>query len=209
MLHQRLFPQFAERHWARVNLDALARFDFPDESRIRADNPLNDPEKCTEWIKGIHKQLGADFSFGGYLEDRSHLWRGHYQEDAGSFLHLGIDYNVPAGTEVFSVGDLVVHEVWTDPDQDGGWGGRVILQVVDSHFYVIYSHLDPSLLPGRGAILKSGERIGLVGRPEVNGGWYPHLHLQCCDGEPPADLDGYAAGSLSEVKHYPDPEEAL
>ncbi len=208
MLHGRLFPQLADRKWGTLDLNALARADFPGPGRARGDNPLNDPEVCRRWVERLHERSGIEFSFGGYLEDRSHLWRGHYQEATGRFVHLGVDYNVPAGIEVFAPCPLVVQEVQADPDQDGGWGGRVILRVPWSDLLVILAHLEHDPLPSDGAVLESGARIGIVGRAGVNGGWFPHLHVQCIRGDLPEDLDGYACASPDLRERFPDPEEA-
>ena len=209
MLHRRLFPQLADRRWGSIDLDALARIDFPGSGRARGDNPLNDPEVCRRWVERLHERMGVESSFGGYLEDRSHLWRGHYQEASGRFVHLGVDSNVPAGTEVFAPCPLVVHEALADPDQDGGWGGRVITRLPGSDMFVIFAHLEHDSLPNEGAELATGARVGVVGRPQVNGGWFPHLHVQCVRGALPEDLDGYASASSGLGERFPDPEEAI
>ncbi|WP_161602587.1 hypothetical protein [Tautonia marina] len=209
MLYRRLFPQLADREWQALDLDALARTDFPGPGRARGDNPLNDPEVCRRWVERRQERAGVEFSFGGYLEDRSHLWRGHYQESTGRFVHLGVDYNVPAGTEVFAPCPLVVQEVWADPDQDGGWGGRVIVRMPGSDLFLIFAHLEHDPLPFGGEQWATGVRVGGVGRAEVNGGWFPHLHVQCIRGALPEDLDGYAMASPDLRERFPDPEEAI
>jgi murein DD-endopeptidase MepM/ murein hydrolase activator NlpD len=209
MLHRKLFPQLADRRWGSIDLDALARIDFPGSGRARGDNPLNDPEVCREWVERLHERMGVESSFGGYLEDRSHLWRGHYQEASGRFVHLGVDYNVPAGTEVFAPCPMVVHETRADSDQDGGWGGRVISRVPGTDLLVIFAHLEHGPLPTEGTELVTGARVGVVGRVEVNGGWFPHLHVQCVRGELPKDLDGYACASTGLGEQFPDPEDSI
>ena len=167
MLHRKLFPQLADRRWGSIDLDALARIDFPGSGRARGDNPLNDPEVCRGWVERLHERMGVESSFGGYLEDRSHLWRGHYQEASGRFVHLGVDYNVPAGTEVFAPCPLVVHEARADPDQDGGWGGRVIFRVPGSDLFVILAHLEHVSAPDRRG--RTGDRGEGRGRRAVRG----------------------------------------
>lgn len=209
MLHRKLFPPLADRKWGSLDLDTLARIDFPGSGRSFGDNPLNDAEVCRRWVERLHEREGVEFSFGGFLEDRSHLWRGHYQEASGRFTHLGVDYNVPAGTEVFAPCPLVVHEVRADPDQDGGWGGRVISRRPGSGLFVIFAHLEHDPLPPEGEELATGARVGAVGRPEVNGGWFPHLHVQCVRGELPEDLDGYAGASTGPGEQFPDPEDSI
>lgn len=214
MLYQRLFPQLANRSWGTVDLDARARIDYPGESRRRTDNPLNDPYVCGQWVEQLHKQLAIEFSFGGYMENRSHLWRGHYQEATRDFVHLGVDYNVPAGTAVAAVRPWIVYDSRVDYEQDGGWGGRVICKHPEAEFYVIYAHLEHGSIVPKETQLKEGQQVGIVGNSDVNGGWFPHLHVQCIagrivlssEGELAFLLDGYAV-PLHE--RFPDPETVL
>jgi murein DD-endopeptidase MepM/ murein hydrolase activator NlpD len=208
MIFQKLFPQLAGRKWECVNLDALARIDFPGLGRTREANPLNDPAACARWIDRLHERLGVDFTYGGYLEDRSHLWRGHYQEALGRFIHLGVDYNVPAGTDVFAARRMKVQEVKKDEDQDGGWGGQIIFLLPETDLYVIYAHLEHTDLPAVGRTFEEGEKVGVVGSSSVNGGWFPHLHVQCVAGALPDGVDGYAAPSADLHLRFPNPDAA-
>lgn len=210
LLARALFPQLSGKRWAIVDLNARAKRDCPGRSRRFNDNPLNDPKKCSDWLDQVHEYLGVDFSYGGYLEDRSHLWRGHYQdqEKSGKFIHLGIDYNVPKNTDVYAPIPLTVHEIWADPCSQGGWGGRVILNIPGTKIFVLYGHLDPTSLPAVGTALQSGDRVGIIGGADVNGGWFPHLHIQCNAGELPADLhelDGYETKRCADTCRYPNP----
>ena len=74
-----IFPALAGRRWVGANLDAIARIDFPATDH---GNPLNDPWFCDHWVGEVATRLGADHSWGGWLEDRAHLWRGHYLPEA-------------------------------------------------------------------------------------------------------------------------------
>ena len=103
-----IFPALAGRRWVGADLDAIARVDFPATDY---GNPLNDPWFCDRWVCEVATRLGADHSWGGWLEDRAHLWRGHYLPE-GCAIHLGIDLNVPAGTTVLApVSGEVMHAV--------------------------------------------------------------------------------------------------
>jgi hypothetical protein len=83
---------------ARANLDALARVAFP---LTVEPNPLNDPAFYDNWVDQVATRLDADHCWGGWLEDRAHLWRGHYLPD-GCTIHPGIDLNVPTATAVLA-----------------------------------------------------------------------------------------------------------
>lgn len=63
-------------------------------------NPLLDPTICEEFVAWVHERHGATWSFGGYLEDRTQLWKDSYLDSAGSAIHAAIDVNIPAGTVV-------------------------------------------------------------------------------------------------------------
>jgi murein DD-endopeptidase MepM/ murein hydrolase activator NlpD len=207
-----IFPGLTGNRWTRVDLDALARAEFPDTA---TSNPLNDPWTCDSWVRTVTARLGADHSWGGWLEDRSHLWRGHYLPPGGA-IHLGIDLNVPAGTTVLTpLGGVVVHAA---PCRalGGGWGGWFVLRADtprDGAAYLLFAHLAHRGLPQRGQTFAERAPVGVVGMPDENGGWYPHLHLQALSEAaweavqhaPDTLLDGYGYASDSLRHLFPDP----
>lgn len=208
MLAQRIFPQLRGK-WANVSLDAFAKFSMP-QSHHNFPNPLLDPVYCSKWVDHVHKIVGCDHSQGGYLEDRRHLWRGHYIP-ADAAIHYGIDYNVSAGIEVHALSDCTLIHLFNDYDKRGGWGGRLTFQQDDGKVY-LYAHVAHwGLLTKVGKKYKAGDLVGFVGSAPGNGNWYPHLHLQCIDFEYTtlADVDGY--GKLDDVLKlaYPDPNVVL
>ena len=207
-----IFPALAGRRWAWVDLDARARACFPATGGA---NPLNDPDFCDRWVRDVAAGQGADHCWGGWLEDRAHLWRGHYLPE-GCTTHLGIDLNVPAGTQVLApVAGEVMHAV---PCRalGGGWGGWFVLradQPVAGAAYVLLGHLAHAGLPAPGMRVARGTPVGVIGTPAENGGWYPHLHLQALSAEawqavahaPDALLDGYSYPHLPLARLFPDP----
>ncbi len=108
-------------------------------------------------------------------------------------IHLGIDYNVPEGTLVSCPIDGKVSHVMHDHDPIGGWGGRIIIRSEHSNNYLLLAHLDEEGLPLRmeGQPIKKGDPLGIVAKPERNGGWYPHLHAQGINADMVRDPDGY------------------
>jgi murein DD-endopeptidase MepM/ murein hydrolase activator NlpD len=207
-----IFPALADRRWARANLDALARVEFPAGAEP---NPLNDPGFCDRWVSAVATRLGAEHCWGGWLEDRAHLWRGHYLPE-GCTIHLGIDLNVPAATTVLApISGEVMHAV---PCRalGGGWGGWCVLRAdapEEGAEYVLLGHLAHAGLPRAGTHLARGTPVGIIGTHEENGGWYPHLHLQAMSGEaweavqhaPDALLDGYGYADASLSRLFPNP----
>jgi len=202
------FPELSNKTWTEVNLDALSRLEFNGSS-----NPLIDPQQCDDWVRRIAKGLGVDYTYGGYLEDRSHLWRKHYLPP-GHQLHLGIDYNVPAGTKVAVLADAEVVHTARDCSF-GGWGGLIVFRFDTPPYagadYLYYGHLAWDGMAVAGQKVKAGDVIGHVGKPHENGMWFPHIHVQLVSermmklakGNPEA-VDGYMPPPVPK-EDFPDP----
>ncbi len=156
----------ASIRWRKRDIErrALCSFADPDVSFA-----MHDEE---------NKLMGVDWTFGGWLEDRSDIWADTYLKKEKLFLHLGVDSYVPAGTEVFAVLDGKIVYAGNDTDI-GGWGRHVIQMVLycDQVHALIYGHLHKNLECKKGDIRK-GQPIGWVGDKHHNGQWAPHLHLQ-------------------------------
>lgn len=173
-----IFPTLIDSIWSEVNLGEESLLNYPKNDDI---NPLLDPQFCNEWIKGIANKIGADFTWGGHFEDRKHLWRGYY-DSSPKVTHLGIDYNVPSGTPVTVPRDCEVVHSWADDCIHNGWGGRLILKLAESWEnapYLLLGHLSHTNLPVIGDKFLAGEIVAKTGIPIENGGWFPHLHVQC------------------------------
>jgi murein DD-endopeptidase MepM/ murein hydrolase activator NlpD len=145
-------------------------------------NPLLDPGICEEFVSWVHKRHGARWSFGGYLEDRTELWRGSYLDPAGSAIHAAIDVNVPAGTPVRTgvFGKVVLAD--SDAPLVGGWGSHVIIEPNDFPFVFLFGHLGPDL-PSVGENTSPDTLIGSIGASPDNGVWFAHLHFQAVERE--------------------------
>lgn len=204
----RIFPDLAGKKWAEVNLDQLAQRDFPG-----GENPLLDAAKCDAWVQKIAREHKADYTFGGWLEDRAHLWRGHYLPP-GPQAHLGVDYNVPDGVRVALCLDGEVVHIGRD-GQWGGWGGVLVFRLdhppVKGADYLYYGHLAWDDTVKLGQKLKAGDIVGKTGQPHQNGQWFPHLHVQMVSaakmegtGGNPLNVDGYMPPPVPP-EDFPDP----
>jgi Peptidase family M23 len=169
-----IFPTLEDKSWGYFNMGELARQDFPD---VEKPNPLLNYAFTAEWKKSIAKNLKTEHIWGGYLEDRTHLWRGLY-DNPEAIIHLGVDYNVPAGTPTITPVNATIVHVFADDSLVNGWGGRIIMASRDVPF-LIYGHLIHDTLPVVGQEFRAGEVVGYIAGPEENGGWVPHLHVQC------------------------------
>lgn len=177
-------------------------------------NPLLDPRVSDEMVQAVHRAYGVLFTYGGWLEDRSVKLKGTYLDASGNYVHLGIDVNVPAGTLVAldHIGEVV--HISDDHPEEGGWGPRVIVRLLEKPVYLVYGHLD-YLICHVGDILTPNMIFAECGSSVRNGGWFPHVHVQVI----PAyryeklalndfrDLDGY--GHPSDIdrlaRENPDP----
>ncbi len=205
-----LFPTLSGSTWEHVDLDAEARAAFG----VTGTNPLLDPDACAAFVDRIARRLGCDHTYGGYLEDRSTLWRGHYHRP-GHTLHLGVDYNVPAGTPVAAAADATIVRVARDPDGDGGWGGVVFARLdipYRSATHVVYGHLAHRGLPSEGDRMRGGMPFATIGVAAENGGWFPHLHVQCftdavaaSHGHALEAMDGYGPVDAPGWRSAPNP----
>jgi len=176
-----------------------------------------------KFLNALHKREDVGYSFGGYLEDRANLWAGSYMEGSGKEVHLGIDVNAPAGTNVAPAYDCKIAKIIHDPEQDGGWGSVIIFELDKpigdiSHF--IYAHLSKEFIyTGEGDHVKAGQAVGCLGKTHENGGWYEHLHVQAMTKEAwkmveargdMSAFDGYDSMPMGEQHHLsPDPAPLL
>ena len=152
-------------------------------SKVEEPSPFLRPDIMQHAIDEYHARAGIQWSFGGYLEDRTHLRRGGQFQ--GEILHAGLDMNLPVGTPVRCTKGGVVHLIGDDATSQGGWGPYVVIEVVEPKTqekeHIMYAHLV-------GISAKIGERvepnaiIGTVGTPPRNGGRWSHLHIQVIKG---------------------------
>lgn len=200
ILGKLLFPQL-HGVWGEVNLNDIA-IDLTRLLGVKESdaNPFLDPHYCDLWKEFLHKMMRVDYSWGGYMEDRSTLWRGHYHFP-GRFTHLGIDFYVPLGTAVHLPTRATLVESVIDNDRHGGWGGKVVFKVGD--WYFLLAHLK-DLADGVGKEYSASAVVGSVAEPERNGGWSPHLHVQCMR-KHELTVDGYAANYDGIERDFPDP----
>jgi len=209
MLAKSLFLDFSELKWVKINLAKDSAIPLLKGHP----NPLLNPSTCEKWVKALTAIHNASFTYGGYLENREELWRGSYLKGGGAY-HLGVDYNVPDGTWIYSCWDGEIVDRWEDPDKEFGWGGRLIIKTADK--YVVLGHLQIYSSPRIGCQIKQGELIGVTAHPLWNGDWYPHLHLQYLSLEcferyslRLTELDGYSRMYDGIEKDYPNPEEKV
>lgn len=200
-----LFPELDVTRFALVNLNDEAK-EWLGQRSVAEVNPLLDPMVCQAFINDCHLRLGVDFSYGGWLEDRRVIWRGSYLDDDCRYIHLGVDFNVPAGTSIMSDKMYTVIRIDSDYPEEFGWGTRVFLQEPSADVIMIFAHLDPSPFLRVGIVIQPGDLLGSIGMAPSNGHWFSHLHVQVIDAEHYTkllnndlrDLDGY--GRIEDIE---------
>lgn len=189
--------------WKKLNLN--------EEAKKCPDVDYSNPKKCDEWMQKLHKKYGVDYSYGGFLEDRSFIWKDHYNVKEGLFIHEGADFNVSKNTEVFLFDNGEVVEIIRDIKMHGGWGNAVVFWIPKIEKYVIYAHMDKKLYVSLNSKYKKGQKIGTIGGPSQNGHYFPHLHLQFMDKKFASkykrffDIGGYSANGDKMLKNLYDP----
>lgn len=217
-----LFPALQGKPMCRIDLDREAEQWLARQNLTLADgNPLLDPAVCQRLLDDVHRRHNVAWSYGGYLEDRRHVWRGSYLDRTESYVHLGVDFHVAQGTAVVAEFDADIAMVEKDPDNDGGWGERIFLRPAPAvagpparDVLLIYAHLQ-NVAVRPGVHLHPGTLLAEVGGPPHNGNWSPHLHVQAIQRAMFADillnrfteLDGYGRRDrLDELsRQFPDP----
>lgn len=212
-----VFPELAQAPCGELALDALAVEWRKHCPGAKAANPFLDPVFCRDVIGQAQRARGWEWSYGGYLEDRRHVWAGSYLDRTGNYIHLGLDLNAPSGTLVAATCQARVMLIDTDSDQAGGWGTRIFLapsQPDREPLLLIYAHIR-AVRCQVGQTVLPGEIVAAVDDPPSNGNWYPHLHVQAIRKtlfeeiltERFEELDGYGPPSLvaSLRDDYPDP----
>ena len=203
-----LFPYLVGKWKTNICLNKYAKMIYADMdwSNVFATNPFLNHNLFGEWINLLHKTLGVDYSWGGWLEDREEILDGTYLL-SGHKTHLGVDFWVPLHSTVYLPKTGILVQARYDPDTNGGWGGQAIYEI--DGLYVIFGHL--TALPDKseiGKTHKAGSIVGTVADVDGSGGWYPHLHLQCMKKFEP-DVDGYSKRHPFIMDTFPDPVKFL
>ena len=101
-------------------------------------------------------------------------------------VHIGIDVGAPHGTPIHAPISGTVHSL-RDNDAPGDYGPTVVLEHRSAEhptFWTLYGHLNHATLErlAVGQPVAAGDLLGWLGDVSVNGGWWPHVHVQViCD----------------------------
>jgi 4-aminobutyrate aminotransferase-like enzyme/Ser/Thr protein kinase RdoA (MazF antagonist) len=141
-----------------------------------------DTNRGRSFRDALHAALAriGNVAIGRYGEDRS-----IYDASDGPerrTLHHAIDLYAPAGTPVLAPLPGRIAMIGNDTSVDG-FGGILVLEHerdTPHRFWTFYGHLAPASLAAKtpGATVEQGTEIAVLGVPEENGNWPPHVHVQ-------------------------------
>ncbi|HEX6314825.1 MAG TPA: phosphotransferase, partial [Gemmatimonadaceae bacterium] len=152
----------------------------------------SDQRRFTQLVNEELASVGARVGIGRYDEVRALYTTDLFRVEGNDgpewrTVHLGIDVGAAPGAAIHAPIDGIVHSL-RDNDAAGDYGPTVILEHAATHerpvFWTLYGHLNRETLtrvqPGQS--IRAGDAIGWLGDVSVNGGWWPHVHVQViCD----------------------------
>lgn len=159
-------------------------------------------QELNNFLVNLHKQAGVKWSLSGDREFRSSLYRQAGEEfmRLGKTIHVGVDINVAAKTQLYAPYDGEVTHVLYEEGL-GGYGWIIALKIKNPQFedfYLLFGHLSKEGLPQVGAQIKAGEPLAVVGDFHENGNWFHHVHFQAMS------QAGITEGLIYEALFSPD-----
>ena len=130
---------------------------------------------------------GAAVGLGRYGEPRliyagPEFRKGSHPASDRRTVHLAVDVFIEAGTQIHAPLDGIVHAVEIRPERLD-YGGVAVLEhrTPDGDpFFTLFGHLASDVVErlSPGQSIAAGDVIALIGKPDENGGWAPHVHFQ-------------------------------
>ncbi len=207
-------PKFRLPFLKKFSTGELVPLDLSENNRDLARAKTDTVDELAAYISVRIKRQNALGAHGGYREKRAIYQRSSVFAEGDNFrnIHLGVDFWLPAGTEVASPMPGVVHS-FADNDASGDYGPTIILchHIGNEIIHSLYGHLSRNSLKTlkTGQLIARGEVFATLGTPDENKDWPPHLHFQLI-----RDMEGKAGDypgvcSENEMDHYlkncPDP----
>lgn len=217
-----IYKIFGENYVPKFSLPIAGKLSKKDF--IKIDLSVNNPElqnPNTDSLQGLSdcifekiKSVNVKGAYGGYNEKRALYKRSEHFGDQSHYrsIHLGIDFWLPAGTQVIATMPGRVHSFANNSNR-GDYGPTIVLEhfIGNEKIHALYGHLSKSSLEAmyQGKIVARGEVIGQLGKPEENVDWPPHLHFQLIKdmGEFNGDYPGvcYESEKNYYLKNCPNP----
>lgn len=155
--------------------------------RIGTIDEWRDQARFSDLVDAELRAEGRAFGIGRYDEVRAIYTTDLFRVSGNDgpewrTVHLGIDVGAAAGTVVHAPLAGTVHSV-RDNDAPGDYGPTIIVAhsgPAHPTFWTLYGHLSRESIRrlSPGTTVNAGEVLGWVGDRAVNGGWWPHVHVQ-------------------------------
>ncbi len=204
---------------------AAQMFDVPKSQLLHIDlshtneglNALDvfDMKSAHQYIFNKIADDGKTGAIGGYGEIRRWYQRNsdHFgTEEEPRNIHIGVDVWLEAGSAVYAPLDGRIHS-FANNEGTANYGPTIIIehQLGKISFFMLIGHLSTNSLINlkEGQQVSAGDMIARLGHDHENGGWPPHVHVQCIADiqDWKGDFPGVCKGS--EQNHYlklcPDP----
>jgi murein DD-endopeptidase MepM/ murein hydrolase activator NlpD len=136
------------------------------------------------FIQNHLDKSNAKIAFGGYNEvrnlyKRSSVFNNNEADERN--IHIGMDFWINEQATIHAVLEGEIHS-FQDNTALGDYGPTIILKhEIDGFvFHTLYGHLSLECLNDKkvGDEIKTGDKIGNLGLPPINGDYAPHLHFQ-------------------------------
>lgn len=147
-----------------------------------------DQRRFSRLVEDEIRAAGARIGVGRYDEVRAIYTTDLFRLEGNDgpewrTVHLGIDVGAAPGTAIHAPLAGTVHSLH-DNDAPGDYGPTIILEHPASDgrpvFFTLYGHLSRESLNrlSVGDRVPAGDLLGWLGDVSVNGGWWPHVHVQ-------------------------------
>ena len=156
----------AEVHVAELRAQLAQATAALTKARSQAQSAASAPAAGALFASPVSNDSGYVFPVGG---GPSIVSVSHHHHD-----YPAADIAAPEGSPVYALSDAVVLRSWAQPDPRCGIGLTLRAGDGQEWTYCHLSYLDPQVTAG--AVLTSGQSVGLVGQTGDATG--PHLHLQ-------------------------------
>jgi hypothetical protein len=199
-MHDLLFPYFADR-FRSVKIEEAAvsyAHAFPELVRKLHTHPCS-----KEIIEIAHRNAGAQYSFGGYMEVRRVYTDHTYHGENNLRLHLGMDYTVPKGSKIMAPADMEILYVERNPNTKDGLGTSIFAQVKGTDIVLLFSADIEVSHVKEGDFIPKGNWFSKVNLTKF-GNW-PHLHVQAMDRK---EYDTHEADGFKTLDVYGDENDA-
>ena len=184
-------------------------YQFADVVRLPADYYILDMTQGPMEIPEGHQ-----YAVGKYNEHRPDIYNAGQYHGVRDH-HIGVDIFAPVNTEISNFYDGIVYQrAYNSLELDYGYTLILEYDFAGTKLYALFGHLSKASFDNNppGKKIAKGEVFAWMGKPDENGGWPEHLHLQLSYARPVVcDMPGVVSKEdlPAMLEQYPDPQLVL